>query len=326
MIRLLVPLDGSKLAEQAILHAATFASAFEAELHLLQVVEPNTHDPQLPFDNFDWEMRCSQSQCYLQDLAQALAGQRIEAHIHVVEGNPPTEIIEFSKTHRIDLILLCTHGAGGINQFPKGSTVQKVISNTDASLLLVRPDESALRTDVHYRRILVMLDGSRRSDWALQLAAIIARAADAELSLLQVVQTPVQTPGVRVSTEGRQLAERLVELNRIDAQKHLDELKNRLPSDITVRIRVLVGPEIAPLVQQVAEEDDIDLLVLSAHGMSIGNYWLYGPIAESILAHASLPLLVFQDIQERSITLKPRSGTPARAVKAERPRNRAEAS
>jgi nucleotide-binding universal stress UspA family protein len=326
MIRLLVPLDGSHIAEQALLHAATFASSFESELHLLRVVERNSHDSEMPFDNLDWEMRCSQCECYLQDLQRALAGQRIDANIHVVEGNPPSEILEFGKQHQIDLILLSTHGAGGINQFPKGSTVQKVLSNTKASVLLVNPDEAALHTQARYRRILVMLDGSLRSDWALQLAAIIARATGAEMSLLQIVQPPVATPAVSASIEGKQLIERLVELNRLDSVTRLEELKSRLPGDLSVKSRVLVGPEIPPLVQQVAEADNIDLLVLSAHGMSLGSHWLYGPIAESILAHASRPLLVFQDLRERNITLKPRSRLPARSEMVGRPQDRAEAS
>jgi nucleotide-binding universal stress UspA family protein len=326
MIRLLVPLDGSQMAEQALLHAATFARCFESELHLLRVVERNSHDSEMPFDNLDWEMRCSQCKCYLQHLQRALAAQRIDANIHVVEGNPPAEILEFSRQHHIDLILLSTHGAGGVTQFPRGSTVQKVVSNTKASVLLVHPDQRALHTQARYRRILVLLDGSRRSDWALQLAAIIARATGAEMSLLQIVQPPAVTPEVRASTEGKQLIDRLVELTRLDAVKHLGELKSRLPGDLSVKTRVLIGPDIPPLAQQVAEADDVDLLVLSAHGMSSGNYWLYGPIAESILAHASRPLLVFQDLRVRKITLKPRSGLPARCEKEGRPQDRAEAS
>jgi nucleotide-binding universal stress UspA family protein len=204
--------------------------------------------------------------------------------------------------------------------------VQKVLSNTKASVLLVNPDEAALHTQARYRRILVMLDGSLRSDWALQLAAIIARATGAEMSLLQIVQPPVATPAVSASIEGKQLIERLVELNRLDSVTRLEELKSRLPGDLSVKSRVLVGPEIPPLVQQVAEADNIDLLVLSAHGMSLGSHWLYGPIAESILAHASRPLLVFQDLRERNITLKPRSRLPARSEMVGRPQDRAEAS
>lgn len=324
MIRLLVPLDGSPIAEQALLHAATFARYFEAELHLLRVVERNSHDSEMPFDNLDWEMRCSQCECYLQDLQRTLAAQSIEAKIHVNEGNPPSEILEFSKKHQIDLILLSTHGAGGSDQFPKGSTVQKVVSNTRASVLLVHPHQAALPAPVRYRRILVMLDGSHRSDWALQLAAIIARATGAEMSLLQIVQPPIATPEVRASIEGKQLIDRLVELNRLNAVAHLEELKSRLPGDLLVKTHVLVGPDILPLVQQVSEADKVDLLVLSAHGMSSGSYWLYGPVAESILAHASRPLLVFQDLRERNITLKPRSGVPARCEKEGWPQNRAE--
>ncbi|MEE4279821.1 MAG: universal stress protein [Halieaceae bacterium] len=317
MIRLLVPLDGSPIAEKAMLHAATFASYFEAELHLLRVVEQSSHDSDIPFDNLDWEMRCSQCECYLQNLQRTLKEQGIESSIHTVEGDPAAEILEFSRQHDIDLIMLSTHGAGGSKQFPKGSTVQKVVGNTDTSVLLVHPDTTPNHDQARYRRILVILDGSRRSDWALQLAAIIARATGAEMSLLQIVAPPAASPEVCASIEGKKLIGRLAQLNWLDAVTHLEELKSRLPSDLRVKTHVVAGSEIPLLVQQMTQADNADLMVLSADGMSAGSDWLHGSLAESILAQGSLPLLVFQELRGRDLSFKPRSTLPAASFEKE---------
>ena len=320
-MRLLVPLDGSRLAEHALAHATALARSFEAELYLLQVIEKASSDPDIPFDALDWELRGAQSAAYLQTLKDTLAEQRPDVRCDVVEGDPPTEIIEFAKKHDIDLILLSAYGAGGVTRFPCGSTVYKVIARASVSLLLVRPEGVAAR--VHYRHILVPLDGSRRSDWTVRMAAAIASAQAAELILLQIIEEPKATQRVLASPEGKELADRLLEMNKLDVMHHLDEVKAQLPRELTVRCRVLIAPGVAPVVEEIAQAEEADLLVLNAHSVSVSDYWRYGPVTENV-APSSLPMLVFQDTLENYITLKPIKGEPARSPRVEE-RERAEA-
>jgi nucleotide-binding universal stress UspA family protein len=326
MLRIAVALDGSKLAEQALAHATFFAKSFEVELHVLHVMERKDDDLDMPFDGLDWELRAAQSKSYLLRLQNSLAQQQITAHCHAVEGNPPTEIIEFCRKNAIDLLVLSAYGVGGVTQFQKGSTVQKVISRADLSILLVRPEDAPLPEKMQYRKILVLVDGSWRSEWAACLATHIAGVDNAELSLLQVIQQPKISPRILRTAEGKTVVERLMELCRLDALKHMEELKMQLPRDLKVTSRVLIGTEIQPLVEEIADADAADLVVLSAHGDSECPGWPFGPVAEIIVGHSSRPVLVFQDALERNFNLKPISPTPLRGAKVERLQHRAEAS
>jgi len=318
MIRILVALDGSRLAEAVIRHAAALAQSFESEVHLLTVIERD-RDRNRPFDEFDWEMLRAQSSAYLHRLQGILVEQRINVFQQVVEGHPPTEIIKYCERQQIDLMLLSAYGLGGVTAFPCGSTVQKVIARAGLSVMIVRSEGSALMglSPVSYRRILVLLDGSSRSDWALFLAARLAQAHEAELSLVQVNEEPKVTQRVLAKPQGRRLVEQLTELNTLDSLRHIEELKAQLPEGIQVRSRVLIAPSVPPVVEEIARADDVDLLVLCAHGNSDGGYWLYGPVSETVLAHTSRPVLVFQDDFKHSLTLTPIRRAPARSLKVD---------
>jgi nucleotide-binding universal stress UspA family protein len=285
---------------------------------LLTVIEP-TPDPNKPFDDFDWELRRAHSESYLKALENKLSGQPVNLFRHVVEGHPPTEIIKFCERHEIDLMLLSAYGIGGVTQFPCGGTVQKVIARAGLSTMVVRPDVTTRPAieSVRYQRILVLLDGSRRSDWALFLAARLAQANGAELSMLHVYQEPKATRRVLANPQGKKLIEQLIEMNTLDAQRHIEELRAQLPRGIDIRSRVLVAPEVPPVVEEIAHADNADLLVLSAHGMFESDYWLYGPVSETILTHTSLPVLVFQNNLRHNLTLTPVSGEPARIAKVD---------
>lgn len=319
-MKILVPLDGSQLAEQVLPHAVCFARRFEAELHLLQVIRDHA-DPDTPFDGLDWELRCTRSACYLESVSEALAEQGIEASCEVIEGEPASEIIEFCHRHSIDLLILSASGAGAVARFPRGGTVQKIISCADLSLLLVNDDGAVPDGDVSYRHILVPVDGSSRSDWALSLAAAVATANDAELSLLHVIQEPKATQRVRESAEGRQLIERLVELNRADAARRIEEIKAMLPRSLTVSSRVVVAPDIPAAIEQAAEIEPADLVILSAHGSAASHRRPFGPVAEPVLAHTSRPVMILQDATTRGFSLKPAIRVPDRKVRPERRRS-----
>lgn len=318
-MRLLIPLDGSRLAEQALAHALVFAKSFESELHLLQVIEKKIDDTNVPFSAFDWQLRCAQSKIYLQELKRTLPEQTVDVKYHVIEGDPPAEIVEFARNHQIDLTFLSAYGLGGVTQFSQGSTTQKVISTAGTSLMLIRPEigPTPAIEDARYRRILVPIDNSHRSEWALSLAAVIAVANQAELDLVQIIQEPKVAPRVLARNEGKRLVDQLNDLNRLDAIRHVEEIKATLPSDLVVKSRVLFAPEVAPIVEEIAEATDVDLIVLSAYGMTDCSTGVCGPVAETILAHCTRPVLIFQDAIRKHINFKPIAGAPARSGRVE---------
>ncbi|MEJ2088053.1 MAG: universal stress protein [Gammaproteobacteria bacterium] len=329
MLKMLVPLDGSGLAMQAVPHAVLLARSFESEVHLLQVLEKKAYDLDPSLDDLDWELRRMECQHYLGDLQHTLDLDGVNIRLHVREGDPASEIIELCRQEDIDLVVVTAYGVGGITRFPQGSTVQKIISRAEQSLLIVPPEPperaTSRRQPLSYDRILVALDGSKRADWALYLASGIARMTDATLSLLQVVQEPKVTPGVRTSAEGRELVDRLMELTRRDSLDHLRDITSQLPAGLEVETRLLVAAEVAPVVVAVAREEAVDLLVLSAHGIADGDR-AFTAVTEQIIGEAACPVLVFQDARNKRLILQPRSGEPVRSSKVQADPDRAHAS
>lgn len=305
MARLLIPMDGSQLAECVLQHARAFARAFDVDICLLHVVG---RDPQHSTDEFDWGLRQAESLAYLKGIERKFEDLPVTVESHIVGGNTAEAIIEFAKSHHIDLIILSAYGRGGLTQFPYGSTVQKVVSRARQSILLVRPTANS-RKDAQVRngRILVAFDGSQRSRWALCLAATMARANGVGISILRVVQTPESADLAYENAEAKQLFRQLTNIASREATRQLEDLQARLLAGLDVRTQILSAPAVVPVIEQCACADDIGLLILSSHSDGDGNGHAQGPISEMLLAHCKTPTLVFQDGTGRRPVFRPRS-------------------
>ncbi len=311
MIRILVPLDGSPLAEQALYHAAAIARSFKTELHLLQVVVERPNGNGFSAGSSDLRLRAAEAASYLRQVADRLAEQGVSAKTTVAQGRAAQEIIAYADDNDVNLIALTAFGAGGVTEFVHGSTVHKVISRAGVSILLIRPQQHA-EPVVRYRKLLVPLDGSYQSDWALCLATSIARAHEGELMVMQVVESPRGSTRLPASDTERELTDRLLDIRRSEAAHHLRELETQLPKDLAFSSRVVVADEASRVIEDMAQTEDIGLLVLSAHGVGRADCWLYGPVPETLLAHSTRPLLVLQDnFSADNIELEPLGKTVA---------------
>ena len=125
----------------------------------------------------------------------------------------------------------------------------------------------------YYGRILVPLDGSQRATWALSLLSGMASHASApELILLQVVEFPAM-PRIRPLTqEEAELRTKFVESNRRAAETYLESTRGHFANGLTIRTRLEVSPHIVETIHNVAEEEDVDLIALTAHGGSSGAH------------------------------------------------------
>lgn len=297
-LRILVPLDGSSLAEQSLPHAERLARAFGARLLLLRVLDAlpavSEHCPESP----DWRLRRIQAQRYLESVAQRVAAGGIEVDTHLAEGRAAEQIVEFARDNNVDLLVLCAYGWGGVSGFPFGGTVQKVVSAAGISCAVVRPDGTGGEPGAPgYRRILVPLDGSRRSEWAVGLVAGILDGDSAEIVLLQVVPAPEMPRRRPLTQEEIELRRKIVECNRRESAAYLAEIKARVGQDHTVHTRLVISPRVAETIRGVAEEEQVDLIALTAHGITDPDDDCLGPVCLAVLTHSSLPVLVFQDFR-----------------------------
>jgi nucleotide-binding universal stress UspA family protein len=296
--RILVSVDGSPLAEQALSQAAAIAHAFDSEIHLLRVQEPETGTGGFS-DSVSWRLGRAEVGSYLERLAERLreGGRRVETGF--AQGRAADEILNAAQDLSADLIVLSTHGATGQSRFHLGSTAQKVVSQAGRSVLIVRAAEGrgAEPAEALNRRILVPLDGSQRAQWALGLSSSIARVLDSELLLVHVVHTPELQGQAPARSEERELARLVATRDRELAEEHLGQMKTVLAgSSLVVRTLLVDSPNVAETLCQIARDEGVSLVVMSAHGSSGAAPWPYGSVADRLIAHGTTPLLVFQDL------------------------------
>src|SRR5512139_875608 len=112
--RILVPLDGSPLAERAIPHAVHISRIFGGNIILLQVLDPTPYRENITsVEPLNWQIRKTETDLYLKGIAERIRAQGVPAEHAVREGRPPENIVDFAHNENSELIVLTTHGAGG---------------------------------------------------------------------------------------------------------------------------------------------------------------------------------------------------------------------
>lgn len=319
--RILVPLDGSPLAEQAIPHAELFARIFGSKIILLQVLEPTSyHENPKAVDPLTWQIRKAEADLYLQgiairirknlgELSQNKNGTKKSRVDYVIrEGKIAENIVNFAHADKIDLLVICSHGSGGLSRWNISSITQKVINLIYLPVLLVRaynqanPEESLSG----YRRILLPIDSSRRAECSLSAGIELARGVTPTdktsgaspvksiLVLTAVIRPPELPIPEPFPIEIIKLTNQLIEVSRLAVYKYLDEMKLRLP--VESEIRIVESVSAASAIQNLADKEEIDIVVLCAHGYTGQVSWPYGTITRNYIEHGTKPVLVIQDI------------------------------
>ncbi len=312
MIRkILVPLDGSALAETAIPQALAIARAFEAEVLLLRVQDTSRARPGALVDSVSWRLARAEALAYVRALTAKLGERGVRVQGTLAEGEAAEEILKSVREQAADLVVFSTHGVGGGESgFSVGGVAEKVLSRAGTSVFIVRGHEATgeVPAEIRYSRILVPLDGSQRAEWALLEAAPLARAQDGELLLVHVT-TPLPRPDRTPPTaEEADLAHRLAERDRSVAERHLREMAELMQgSGVRVRTLLLDSPNVVQALQKVADREGVSLTVLSAHGCSGAAPWPYGSVADRLIHHGTMPLLVLQDLAAREESVEERT-------------------
>ncbi len=297
--RILIPLDGSEGAEAALGHAVLLGKAFEGELHLLRVLSrAQTAGSGEPVDPLAWRLARARAGTYLSRLARELRDMGLQVTTEVQEGLPGEVIVETLRRKRHHLVILSSHGAGKRSAMRVGGTALSVLLNSGTSVLLVPSHRERLPLPPEgYREILAPVDGSPRGDWALGVAATVARGTGARLQMIHVLAPPELLSRLPESADCAELTRRVLEANRTEAERYMREMKSRLAAP-DLRVGVSVEPcreGIPRSLERVARERDSDLVVLSAHGHRASPDWAYGGTSERLLLSGNLPILVLQD-------------------------------
>jgi nucleotide-binding universal stress UspA family protein len=288
-LTILVPLDGSPLAAQALPFAASLVSDGRGELALAHVqtslspVVPSDYDPARDVE----ELR--------------RAGLEVTSLVYCAPTEDEADVLDLAvREAGADLIVMSTHGRGGLRRSVFGSVADTLIRRVEVPVVLVTPHCDASWAARPPAQILVPLDGSPLAEQALHHAARLARLVDAEILLVRSV-SPSLHPRYRNDKLVLSCAD-FVEVE--DAWRYLSNVADGLRSNgRRVSIRVLVGS--APVaIADAARTEDMDLIVMTTHGRGGLSRYVLGSVADGVLQRASVPILLV------------RSGVPPHGVLA----------
>jgi nucleotide-binding universal stress UspA family protein len=314
---ILVPLDGSALAECVIPHARIVAEALGARITLLHVLERSlSPDLNNTINPLDWHIRKTEAQTYLDRMTAFLLDSVPDVCNVIVEGHAPEEVIDYAHHNNVDLIALSSHGKSGLSSWNVSSVVQKIVLRSYISTFIIRAYKTTggYKGKVAYKKILITLDCSQRAESALPLAISLARHQGARLLLAHVVRRP-ETPGhLPRSREDTDLAEKLMDRNYSEAKHYLDQLDSQLSStEISIQTFLHSGNNPAAILDDLVESENVHLVVLCAHGHNNVEKWPYGSVAVNFIAYGTTPLLIMQDIPfERSLRTRAESAARER--------------
>lgn len=300
---ILVPLDGSQLADCVLPHVVAISRSFDAEIILLRMLEKNQAGTSAQmFDLLNWQINKTKSALYLEKIKARIQELQVRAHTVVVEGLVAEGIIEYAQTQGMKLIVLSSHGRNGLTQWGISSITQKIILSAQTSLLIVRAHQygnysDKLSTNPLYQRILVPLDGSQRAENVLPVVTHLAHYHKSQVHLAHVVKTPEMARQMPPAPEDVELTNRVIERNREEAANYLEQLKSRSYLEgIDIHTHLVTGENAAVALHQIEEQEQIDIVALNAHGYSGNHQWPYGSMVNNFILYGKVPLLIVQDL------------------------------
>jgi len=290
---LLVPLDGSSLAEMALPAATYLARLLPARVTLLHLVERHPpsevhHDRHLT--------NAAEAGTYLEVIKQRVFPGEIAVacHVHTSEiDDVARSIVEHIGELAPDLIVMCTHGHGGLRRWLFGSKAQQVIALEKTPILLIPPTQPA-RPEFHCAHIVVPLDGNVEHEQGLRVATDLAQVCDAAQHLVFVIPTVSRLKGEDAAT-GRLLPHTMaaiLDMQQEEAAEYLGcHIVNLREAGLTVTAEVVRGDEVTGIVAAVKRTQS-DLIVMGTHGKTGMDAFWSGSLTPVLSDRSPVPLLL----------------------------------
>jgi len=292
--RILIPLDGSKLAEQALAPAQILVRKMHAIPILLHVIEKNSPTEVHGQRHLH---SISQANTYLENLVKKnpfLKRASVEIHVHEEEVSHLVQsIIDHASDYHADLIILTRHGEGEWKDKVVGSLARQVIAHGSLPVLLsnARPDSEDVCSFDH---VLLAQDGDPEHNVGEKIATDFANQLKSTLLLLTVVPTfgtlpPDQSPASLLlpSATGAML-----DISEESSAEYLkSQIRKLQKTGLKVHGEVERGDP-AECILEVAAEKGMDLIVLATHGKAGLEAFFAGSVASKIITEATIPLLL----------------------------------
>ena len=329
--RILVPLDGSVLAEQVLPYARAIAKGLDARVELVRAFDPIPREltedissdfnlefggaaagglgvsnptPRSQEDSMHGryldqiaEQRRQMVEDYLEKVKDTFALAGIEASTTIFVGPAAEAIVTEAEKESDTLIAMTTHGRSGVSRWAMGSVADKVLRATANPLLLTRAHEDGTSTPL--TSIIVPLDGSEMAERVLDHASAMAKGLGVGITLVQVTPAAAQYYrytgqefGGYAPTEHYEDFAKTVDEH---AARYLDKIHKKFEAEgvSPIEHRIMHGHD-AETIVDTANETDGSIVAMATHGRSGIARWVLGSVADRVVTHAETPVLIIR--------------------------------
>jgi nucleotide-binding universal stress UspA family protein len=300
--KILVPLDGSQLAEKALPYATYLAKGAGGQVLLVRALETwaaTIHDS--VEKELDLKPR---AEAELAAASSKLASEGLAVEQFVYPGEAAAIIELVATTHDVGLIAMSTHGRSGFARWAYGSVAERVVRSSTRPILLVPAHSEAAWSGNAPASIMVPLDGSALAEEALEPAKRLARALGAGITLLQIVEPP------NMALAGSGMGMGYYEAFDMpawieEARPYAAGVARRLQEEgFSVSAETTSGYA-AATIQQVAAARNMAAIVMASHGRSGLARLAMGSVAMGVVQRATTPVLIVRPVALKAMGAPP---------------------
>ena len=292
--RVLVPLDGSALADQILQTVVYMASRLSVGVCLLRVVDLSHLKTAVPGVRMNWDTIADGARNhaigYLSLKAQEVSQSDVEVTHLVLEGHPADVIVAEANKQQDTLVAMSTHGRSGPSRWLLGSVADKTMRSYNGPILLFRPGADGSHSE-QFSTLILPLDGSELAEGAIPHAANLAKDLSLRVTLVRVIDEsweyvyPADAPASPDENISRVLEQ--------DAENYLAQVSSRLRRDGVQEVAHLVSHgDPASVIIDLASEAHDGLVVMGTHGRSGLARTVIGSVADRVVRHSGDPVLL----------------------------------
>jgi nucleotide-binding universal stress UspA family protein len=304
---LLVPLDGSRFAEQALPRAVSLATGSGGSIRLVSVSQLPTGRRDAPVgtvpESGDRAGAVTRTERYLDavasDLRERDAGVEVSTQV-LPPGNVVASLRQEMVEQRTDLVVMTTHGRGPLSRAWLGSVADGLVRTSQRPILLIRPaddaegvadDPASSPASAPFRRVLLPLDGSSVAEQILDHAAALARISNAGIHLVRIV-SPVRGgafPYVAAPAREPEATEDRIQAAGDELEAVAERLRRR---DVPAEVEIKVHGQAAAGILEAVRTTEADVVAMSTRGRGGVERLILGSVADKVIRGASVPVLV----------------------------------
>jgi len=285
----LCPVDLSDSSRNALKHAIALADWYAAHVSVLYVFELLTPPRFLSLNPGAMSPPYPAREDVIADVTrfiEPLQNPRVSTEILVEEGTAARTIVETARTRGAGLIVIGTHGRGGVEHLMLGSVTEKVLRQAPCPVLVIPPHASSTTPVARVKRVLCPVDFADSSSGAVRMAAALVEEAEGQLTILHVIEwSPDESAWLPKGEDVRALWER-------GARRELDAL---ISADdrtwCTVASRIDYGKPYRRILE-VAKEEHSDLIVMGVSGRGAIDRAFFGSTVNHVVRQAPCPILI----------------------------------